>query len=440
MSSQPRIRDTVLLVLMLSAALGLALTRDSEKLESSPTPRIRYSLLRVDETPLQTARFIARLASTLEERQFAQEAVRLADLQLDLAFAEALRKAAELPPALSPEAHEISRLVSANSAQVKVDQDAIEKTTEQLKHAAPARRDILQGQLDLQQARLQLDQGRLDESKEDLIRSGGDPVSSLQRAFEEHKLSQQHGADITTAEAPTNSAAANYKATNLVAQLTALYALGGGKISLLRQARQEAMALAAELNQVHASLERQIAAMQAQPLQGTGAQKSEKPGASAEDLTLLRRQSADRTTLTELDKRIENQQELANTYGGWIGLVTGQQNRALRGVMRSALWILLIILAVHFGDRVLQRLLSYVSKRRAELGNISVIAHFAMQASGVLLVLAVFFGVPEQLPAAVFGVVGAGVTVASKDLTLAFIDSRVKGLIGTDAKQASVTG
>jgi hypothetical protein len=322
---------------------------------------------------------------------------------------------------------------------VKADQDSISKLTELLNRVSRERRDILQSQLDLQQATLEIDQDSLDESKQDLTRVGGNPSSAIQRAYEQHKLSEQHTTDIAPAGAPNNSAAANYAASNLVAQLTALYALAGGKISLLRQAEQGARATVSALAQAHDSLERKLTT-QMQPFQGSNPQKSEQPAAMTQEINLRRQQSAIRRTLKELEQRIDHQKELATIYGGWIGLVTGHQNRAQRGVMRSALWILLILLAIYFADRLLQRLLSWQSKRRAGLGNLPAIAHFAMQASGVLLILAVIFGVPEQLPAAVFGVVGAGVAVASKDLVLGFIDTRVKGLISSDAKQASTPG
>ena len=56
----------------------------------------------VDERPLPTARALAALAITPEEQRLAQEAVRIADHEVDLAFAVALRQAAEQRPAQDP--------------------------------------------------------------------------------------------------------------------------------------------------------------------------------------------------------------------------------------------------------------------------------------------------------------------------------------------------
>src|ERR1035437_9285827 len=47
----------------------------------------------VDERPLPTARALAALAITPEEQRLAQEAARIADHEVDLAFADALRAA-----------------------------------------------------------------------------------------------------------------------------------------------------------------------------------------------------------------------------------------------------------------------------------------------------------------------------------------------------------
>src|SRR6266850_2595645 len=52
----------------------------------------------VDQSPLKTAQTLLAFAANPEEQRLAQEAVRLADHEVDLAFAEALRRAAEHQP------------------------------------------------------------------------------------------------------------------------------------------------------------------------------------------------------------------------------------------------------------------------------------------------------------------------------------------------------
>src|SRR5256885_17236831 len=58
----------------------------------------------VDQTPLLTAQRFAKMALSAEELPFAQEALRLGDQEMDLAFAAAVREAEGDPPGLSGEA------------------------------------------------------------------------------------------------------------------------------------------------------------------------------------------------------------------------------------------------------------------------------------------------------------------------------------------------
>ena len=61
----------------------------------------------VDQSALITAEQLVRLPTTPDERLFAEDALRLADQEMDLAFAQAVRQAASQNRPLSPEAKEI---------------------------------------------------------------------------------------------------------------------------------------------------------------------------------------------------------------------------------------------------------------------------------------------------------------------------------------------
>src|SRR5271169_3495857 len=81
-----------LLVLALGTGAAYLSTRDAE------IPRISVAETQrelVDQRPLQTAHRLAPLAVTPEELRLAQEAARLGDHAVDLAFADALMEAAE---------------------------------------------------------------------------------------------------------------------------------------------------------------------------------------------------------------------------------------------------------------------------------------------------------------------------------------------------------
>src|SRR4030088_3460474 len=114
---------------MTAVALGLllgttayGLYRTGETANAPVAPRtLKYGAAAqaplVDQTPLQTAQRLAKMPNSGEELPFAQEALRLADHEMDLAFAAAVRDAEEHPPVLSAEAKGIqARLQQAEKA------------------------------------------------------------------------------------------------------------------------------------------------------------------------------------------------------------------------------------------------------------------------------------------------------------------------------------
>src|ERR1700687_671086 len=62
----------------------------------------------VDQRPLQTARRFRTLAYTQEEKDLAQQAEKVADHEVDLAFFDAFRAAQESPPPLTPALKQLS--------------------------------------------------------------------------------------------------------------------------------------------------------------------------------------------------------------------------------------------------------------------------------------------------------------------------------------------
>src|SRR5580693_6412266 len=66
----------------------------------------------VDQRPWQTAQTLGALAVSAEEKNFAREAQRLADHEVDQAFAQALRQASIEPRELKGEAQELQKRVT----------------------------------------------------------------------------------------------------------------------------------------------------------------------------------------------------------------------------------------------------------------------------------------------------------------------------------------
>ena len=412
-----------LFALLVAAVTSAILTRNWGS-DSPPTPRnAAVRKMRVDERPLKTARNMAKLASGWDERRLADEALKLGDHEVDLAFADALRDAANSPAQSTPQAREMNTRVSKAQALAKDDQERIDQLNKQAAKASGDRLDDLKDQLDLASAQLELDQDELDDAKEDLVRSGADPESVIQRQYERHEASA-HAAETTQSQT-ANNGDVNYRAGSLWGQLAAWNTLRGKAVQLA-QARDEAAEVAANLSAAHDALEQKVHAEETskQAVREQAASQTSQPGASnpteaKSTLASLRHLSQDQKDLSDLGKRIQTEQELQNTYASWIAVVQGHQRMAVHGMIQSTLWILLIVLAVYLAGLVIDHYLAGGGEERTRLQTLRVVIRFAIQALGVVLILFVVVGVPQQTPT-ILGFAGAGLTVALKDFIVGF--------------------
>jgi hypothetical protein len=185
-----------LLVLVIAAIAGLVMTRESNSNTAKTGPR-RVPI--VDEQPVQTARNMAKLAGNRDEQRLAQQALRLADHEVDLAFSDALRQATVHPGSSNPETKELFARVKRAQAQVTSDHDLIDNLKKESAKAKGAN-DQTQQQLDLLQAQLELDKDDLEDANADLLRSGADTLSRVQRQFARYQAAQQQN----NAAAPQN--------------------------------------------------------------------------------------------------------------------------------------------------------------------------------------------------------------------------------------------
>src|SRR5579872_2627728 len=176
------------LLLILAGVIGLIWTRGT----SSGSVSSGHRQPAVDEAPYQTAQQMAKLASSWDEFRLAQQALKLSDHEVDLAFADALRDATERPPQLTPEGRQLYARLNKAQAAVKDDQSHIDDLKKQLASANAVHQDALQQRLDIIQAQMELDQDELDDAREDLARSGVDPLSRIQRQFSRRQAAQQN--------------------------------------------------------------------------------------------------------------------------------------------------------------------------------------------------------------------------------------------------------
>ena len=217
------------------------------------------------------------------------------------------------------------------------------------------------------------------------MRSGADPGSLIQRQFDQHQAAE-HIADEKPTRAATNKSEVNYQAANLMAQFAAWRALRDKAVPL-QQARDQAVQAAVALTRAHDSLEKQV-----------GTEKINKPPVNPQATTQsnsnfhaqantaiksLHLLSGDQKNLADLDKRIQDQQQLGNSYATWIAMVQSHQRVALHGMTQSALWILLIVMSVYLADRAIYYQLAKVGPDRTRLQTLRAVIRFVVQAVGV---------------------------------------------------------
>ena len=150
----------------------------------------------VDLRPWQTAQALAPLAVTAEEREFARNAQRLADHEVDQAFASALRQAILQAKniKLNGEALALSRKVAQLQQLIKQDQAQVDTISAQLKSSSnPASQGAIpnvdSGDLDVAKAQLGLDTDQLADANQDLDRATGDQTAQIQAELSAHEAS-----------------------------------------------------------------------------------------------------------------------------------------------------------------------------------------------------------------------------------------------------------
>jgi small-conductance mechanosensitive channel len=416
-----------LLVLILAAIVGVFMTEGAQTVLLSRSAKTAKQPSLVDQRPLQTARKLAALASTAEERDLAHEALRLADYEVDLAFADALREAKEHPPELTPEQRELMARNFKAETVVKTDQELITRLTRQLATTPETSKDEVQDQIDVAKAQMELDQDELDDAKEDRLRAGGNPQGKIQQLLQEHDAGAHADATSTNSSASADS---EYQAHNLFPQIRAWLALRE-KSSLLAQARQEALDEVPVLSRAHETFDQRVKAQEQQKQvvkeKATDLSKGEAPAdgaskkqAAKDALDALRHLSADQKAVSNLDKRIQDQTALAEIYANWGTMVAARQRVAVHGMLLSGLWIFLILMAVYLVGRLIDRYFIELSADKRRLVTLRAVVWFAVQALGVLLIAFVIFGMPSQTPT-ILGLAGAGLTVALKDFIVGFV-------------------
>jgi small-conductance mechanosensitive channel len=362
----------------------------------------------VDLHPWQIAQALTPLAVSREEVEYAHEAERLADHEVNQAFATSLRQAGAQHNAPTGEAIELSQKVTQLQQMVKDDQGRVRSLT-----PAPGAQANGGGDDDLKiaQAQLDLDVDELNDAEHDLARASGDVRTRIEQELAAHqtamsKMNAQSGSDSQIAVLSTRQ-------YGTLAHRIDAWFNQRSRYQLIQQAAQQARADAANLTKQHNALE---------ALADAGSAAAASPGASRPDaatLASLQRRREERQLLTIYDDRIQTQQQLAGVYSKWANQVLLQHRIVAHLGLRSLAMVAFILICVILCESVGTRLLERHAFDRRRMQTLRTILRLSVQLVGVLCVLLVTFGVPSQI-STILGLATAGLTVALQSFILAF--------------------
>lgn len=350
------------------------------------------TIILTDDGTLTTALTLVKLPTTIEELPLAQDALRLADREMDLAFADAVRQLAAHPQQVTPETHAIAERLALAQRQHATDSMRVAELEGADASAAGS------GQLDLAKARLEVSQDEMDDAGNDLIHAGGDPQGRVQALVQEH------------ADASRNADSLHLKAVPAL-DPDGLVQTGRGISALrlkdlrLQEAIASSEAIAASMDSTHQRLDVRVA------------DTTRKDSMSLE---AVRRRALEYETGAGAGRRRANQLRLAKVYADWIQVVKEQERALEHDALRDLVLILCIIMLWIYSDTLVARVLVVERLERRSAQRLRVVARVSLQAVGILLILIITFGTPNNL-GTILGLAGAGLTVALKDFIVSFM-------------------
>jgi small-conductance mechanosensitive channel len=368
----------------------------------------------VDLRPWQTAEALAPLAVTTEETEFAHEAERLADHEVDQAFAAALRQASAQAQHrnLTGEALALSQRVEQLEQLVKDDQALVNRLTPASASPAGPAKDAAQpsqgdDDLDVAKAQLGLDTDQLADAEQELDRASGDDRAQIQSELAAHEaLMRKYDSD---AHSSGEVAVLSARRHGTLASRVAAWRSQLDRYALIQQAMRQAQADIASLTAAHNAFE----------ARANAAAPGANPPDRASKLANLTERAEQRQLLTICNDRIQTQQRLAAVYGKWSAQVLLQHRTLLHLILQSLALIAFILICIILGDALVRWLMANPALDRRQMQTLRSVLQLGVQAVGGLLILLVVFGWPQQM-STVLGLATAGLTIAMQDFILAF--------------------
>lgn len=434
MSRRTLVSAAILLALTTAAVAGWVWTREAPQPpgQEAPVqpqkrgPRRGKSVPQrlIDQSPLLTARSLVPLAMTFEEKQLALQAERLGNHSVDLAFSYALRSAATASVPKTAEIKELSEAKAKAQAAVDAGEQQLVRLGRLLAAAPESKKDALEDQIDITKAQLELDKDELETASDDLAQAGGDPQARIRRLKEAHEAADRESSQAMAAAKPPSA----FQAGSLIGRALE-WRVQRTKCALLERARIEAQvkeqAMAKRRAEVEAQAKKEQDDREAARSAATALMKgASRRGLAREDakaaISSLKQVGDVQRRLATMARRIQDQQGLAETYGAWLVLADGYRNIALHRLLSQGLAILGVVLVAAFLGLFLDwKRRHAASAERLSTGASASVLKVILRVVAVLVIGFLIVGMPAQATT-VFGLAGAGLTVALKDFIVAF--------------------
>lgn len=412
----------LVILLLLFALLAICLvfiwtTRDAMgnlsflDLKNSANPLSGAKKTIVDVSAWQTAQALAPLAVTAEEKEFAQESERLADHEVDQAFASALRQATldATHLTLTGDALALQKRVEQIQQLIAQDNDQVQTITEQLKfppkNGKTAEYDS--GDLEVAKAQLGLDSDELADAQQDFDRASGDQTSQIQAELNAHEASmREYDKQIHQGG---QVAAISERRYGTMAGRVGGWLRQRSRYSLLQQALKQTRADISALTTQHNALEAKV--------NTTTASKTDDLDRR---LASIKERAVQRQILSIADDRIQTDQQLATVYSKWGAQVLLQHRILLHLILQSMALIAFIGICMVACDALIRRVMATPALDNRRSQTLRSILELSVQVLGVVLILLVIFGGPRETPT-ILGLATAALTIALQDFIIAFL-------------------
>jgi small-conductance mechanosensitive channel len=369
----------------------------------------------VDQHPWQAIESLAPLAVSAEEQSFAHEAARLADHEVDQAFAFALREATLQTRTLTGEALAVQERVTQLQALVKEDKSKVDALTTSLKQANGT--TASSDDLDAAKAQLQLDSDELDDATEQLSRASGDKRGQIQQeltarqaAMKKYDASQSNnGGQIGVLSARRYG--------TLYGRISSWFDQRS-RMALIQQTKAQTDTDVATLSAKHDDFEKRVAAAAANiDASSTGINAS--TDTIKNRVARLNQAHALSQMHSIVEDQLQTQQQLSATYGKWLAQVQVQHAIVTHLALQSFSLIAFLVLCGVLLTTLCGKLLDGLRMEQRRLHTLRTIIILGVQFVTLMLVLLVVFGAPSQVPT-ILGLGAAGLTVVFQDFILAF--------------------